>query len=146
MKRRILMITLGLSLGCRNTNEPISHTFGERCEEPGVTIYGCVDIEGRVRDSRGQPVAGADVGPALGTDLAGLGYDFVFTDSDGEYQLRLLKTEAAGPMTVSISMKAVSRMPSGAEIVSQTIVTQLEITPVGDTPDPIAVNFNLPAG
>jgi hypothetical protein len=134
-----VMLLIG---GCRIVDEPNSNFFGEDCQESDTNAtFGCVDIEGRVTGSKGQPLSDVDI--ALTDASAGLGPDFVFTDIDGRFELRLLQSaNVSSPVT--ITLKATARRPDGTEIVSTTQTVTVPITDAGVTPEPITVNFTLP--
>lgn len=128
--------------GCRSVDEPLSALFGSTCDETDPVSFGCIDIQGTVSGSRGQPLANIDVSPVLST-AAGLTTDFVLTDSEGHYELRLLRT-VDDIRPVSFSLKATARTPAGDEIASEILNVTVSVTPLGEKPDAVTVNFTLP--
>ncbi len=143
-KKFMLVISFMLlpATACRDAAGPISGDFGEECRETSDPVsFGCVDIEGRVSNAQGQPIEGADVGPATIGTVSGIRYDFVFTDSDGGYQLRLLRIDNSAPTTFVLRMKATSRNPTGAEIASHLVDANITVTPVGSIPEAVTANF-----
>jgi hypothetical protein len=126
--------------GCRGVQEPNSSFFGEACQESDSAGNGCVDIQGRVTGLNGQPLS-ADV--AMLDQTSPLGTDFVFTDSDGRYELRLLQVGAIQG-DVTITLKATTRRSDGTEIASVSTSVTVTVTPEGETPDPVTVNFVIP--
>ena len=144
-KTFIVCVIAALSVsiaGCRDTAGPNSSDFGDDCQETDTVNYGCIDIQGTVTGARGQPLQQIDISPVAGT-ATGLSSDFALTDFEGHYELRLLET--AGPAeTVSFSLKATVRTNAGVEVASQTLVVTVPVTPVGERPDPVTVNFTIP--
>ena len=127
--------------GCRGVQEPNSSFFGEACQETDAAAgSGCVDIQGRVTGLNGQPLS-ADV--AMLDQTSPLGTDFVFTDTDGRYELRLLQVGAIQG-DVTITLKATTRRSDGTEIASVSTSVTVTVTPEGETPDPVTVNFVIP--
>lgn len=127
---------------CRGVDGgPASNFFGDDCQETeSPANFGCVDIQGTVSNSRGQPLSRVDV--ALIDPEPGLGPDFVMTDESGQYELRLL---ALRNLTqASITLKATVRRNDGTEITSVVTPVTVTITPVGELPDPVTVNFIIP--
>jgi hypothetical protein len=146
MRAAMAIVFVSIVSGCRDV-AGTGFPFGDNCEETSQPEnFGCVDIQGVVLDARGRPIEGADVGPAAGINANGLQYRFVFTDSDGRYELRLLKIEAAAPSSFTLQLKGAARNPAGVEIGSQVVDAVVIITPVGNTPEPITVNFTVPTG
>ena len=137
----VLATVMIMLAGCRGVQEPNSSAFGEACQESDVAAgNGCVDIQGRVTGLNGQPLS-ADV--AMLDQSSPLGTDFVFTDADGHYELRLLQVgQVQGD--VAITLKATTRRNDGTEIASVSTTVTVTVTPEGETPDPVTVNFVLP--
>ena len=134
---------LALSLGCRSVEEPDSAFFGEECQETvEFTNYGCIDIQGLITGTRGQPLGDIDITPGNPSE-AGITAGLVVTGSSGEYELRLLKISAPSS-PVTFTLKATARTSSGSEITSQTVTLTVPVAEIGETPEPVTVNFTLP--
>lgn len=137
----VLATVMILLASCRSIEEPNSSFFGEDCQETDPASSGCVDIQGTVTGSRGQPLSHVDV--AMLDASTSLSPDFVFTDSDGNYELRLVQvSESATSLT--ITLKATARASDGTELASTTSSVLVQIAAIGETPDPVTVNFTLP--
>ena len=133
-----VMLLLG---GCRSIEGPASSFFGDECQETeNPASFGCVDIQGTVTNSEGQPLSGVDV--ALIESGTGLGPDFVITDQAGEYELRLLAVESR--TQVNMTLKATRRRNDGSEITFVLTPVVATVTQIGEVPDPITVNFIIP--
>ena len=127
--------------GCRSIEGPASSFFGGECQETENPVnFGCVDIQGTVTNSRGQPLSGVDV--ALIESGTGLGPDFVVSDQAGEYELRLLALESR--TQVNMTLKATLRRPDGSEITSVLTPVAVTVTQIGEVPEPVTVNFIIP--
>jgi hypothetical protein len=130
-----------LLAGCRTIEGPVSSFFGDECQETeSPASFGCVDIQGTVTNSSGQPLSGVDV--ALVESGTGLGPDFVVSDQAGEYELRLLAVESR--TEVNVTLKATLRRSDGSEIKSVLTPVVVTVTQIGEVPEPITVNFIIP--
>lgn len=146
VQKTYIAFAFGLSIlvcGCRTVEGSNSSYFGDTCQEDtDPPSYGCVDVQGTVKGSRGQPLYNIDVSPVAST-LGGLAADFALTDLEGHYELRLLETaNTTGP--VRFSLKATYRTNTGDEVSSQIILVTVPIADVGERPDPVTINFTLP--
>lgn len=139
----VAVLALAVS-GCRAIDGPDSNFFGEDCNSTTRTIYGCVDLQGRVTDSHGAPLENIDVGPLPGSETGGLEPAYVNTAADGTFELRLLQTLQNSPATVPLSLKATLRNNAGTELSSRALTIQVAITPPDQTPEPVTVNFTIP--
>ena len=118
----------------------MSNSFGEECPETENPVnFGCVDIQGTVTNAQSQPLSNVDV--ALLDPSPGLGPDFVTTEQDGTFELRLLATRALTEVT--FNLKATVRRNDGSEIASKLILVTVTVTPIGEVPDPVTVNFTI---
>ena len=127
--------------GCRSIEGPVSGFFGDECQETASPVtFGCVDIQGTVTNSKGQPLSGVDV--ALIETGTGLEPDFVVTDQAGEYELRLLAVESR--TQVNLTLKATLRRTDGSEITFVLTPVVASVTQIGEVPEPVTVNFIIP--
>lgn len=142
IRAAFLLATVMILCGaCRGVEEPNSSFFGDDCQETDTVNFGCVDIQGKVTGTRGQPLPRVDV--AMLDAATGLAPDFVFTDSDGNYELRLLQFDGS-ETTGTITLKATARDAAGTELASVSTSVSVDITPVGERPQPVTVDFTLP--
>ena len=129
-----------LAGACRSIEGPVSNSFGEECPETDSPVsFGCVDIQGTVTNAQSVPLSNVDV--ALIDPEPGLGPDFVTTGEDGTYELRLLALRTLTQVT--FNLKATTRRSDGSEIASRVIPVTVTVTPIGEVPDPVTVNFTI---
>ena len=141
INHRALVIALTMLVaGCRALGDTGESSFGDECVSE-ETIYGCVDITGRVSTPGGAPLENIDIGPAPGSDSHGLKAEFVATGADGEYELRLFQLDGTAPAQFNLSLKATQRDNAGAEVKSKVMTTQVQVYQVNDFPEPVTLNF-----
>ena len=113
---------------------------------------GCVQVEGQVIGTTGQPLSGIFVTPRYLPGSPTFDSPYEKTGADGRFRLRLTRYEPlppglTGPDTLSIFIGAAD--PRSASIgvpatVRDSVLIVVTIAPVGAVPEPVVVSITLP--
>ena len=139
-----LLAVLALAiLGACEPTEP--HTPGACQQTSEFGNYGCIDFAGVVTDSAGQAYEGVSVGPRPGADALQFNATYSSTQEDGRCAFRLVRF-AAGTDSVSLYIGAavIPTPPQTQVTVGATQLVRARVTPVGEVPDTVRVQFVLP--
>jgi hypothetical protein len=143
--RKVIPTAFALALVACGTNAPPENEVGSRClqtYEFGNT--GCAELTGLVSRGEGVPAqAFVNVqGPAQPGRSIVLVSGYVGIDSTGLFRLRVIRyageVPTAGPDTVTVWVRAAvpppSDAPTGTPGPSDSVLTTLELRPVGEEP------------